>query len=419
MKNFKFYTWLLAIFISTALFVSCSNDDSTSGSENPDPIETSHFDVWVSIGGNSGMNSSNSQLVRGVKSLETQEILNFTGTGVDITSKLYQETIYKGQYYYQVPREKDRIGKYKIGDKNYEVIQECAFKNNTLKDRRYTYAWIADNSLVFMAANGDASKVIWIKVDTDNMKIVSEGELDLPSLPAGGTFSTSGIAAYRKSDNTIIYTYLNNKNKTKFYAAFINPASMSVEKTVEENRAEFMAGTAYGELLQSKSFFDAEGNYYLACNSVREGAPSTTQQSGTVLRINKNETSFDDTYTGFKGANYSRGKIVTIEYLTVGKALLYIQDPEHTGAESWGGTYNCYYAILDISTDQLKPLDLPFSEGTFSQRSLVLGNKAYIGVNPKDGAPAIYVYDIKTESLTKGVEIQEGYSFDRIVNVQN
>jgi len=58
-------------------------------------------------------------------------------------------------------------------------------------------------------------------------------------------------------------------------------------------------------------------------------------------------------------------------------------------AEGWGADYNCYYAILDLTTDQLTEIqyngtNLPFSSGTFSQRSLVLGNKAYIGVNPKD-----------------------------------
>ena len=147
------------------------------------------------------------------------------------------------------------------------MVKEFAFKEYTLKDRRYTHAWIDDNTLVLMAANGDASKVIWIKVDTKEMKHLSEGELNLPALPSGGTFSTSGIAAFRASDNTILYSYVNNKDKTKFFMAFVNPTEMTVTKVVEENRAQFMAGTAYGELLQSKSFFDASGNYYLACNS--------------------------------------------------------------------------------------------------------------------------------------------------------
>ena len=43
--------------------------------------------------------------------------------------------------------------------------------------------------------------------------------------------------------------------------------------------------------------------------------------------------------------------------------------------------------------------------------------KAYIGINPKDSEPAIYIYDIPTGTLTKGLSIQEGYAFDRIVDL--
>ncbi len=415
MKKQKFFLW--AILCATISLATVACDDSNDSEPDNDPLETAHFDIWVSIGGNSGMGSDNTQLVKGVKTLEEQETIDFKGTGTDVTAKLYQESIIKGQYYYQIPKEKDRFGKYQIKNNQITVVKEFAFKEYTLKDRRYTHAWIDDNTLVLMAANGDASKVIWIKVDTKEMKHLSEGELNLPALPSGGTFSTSGIAAFRASDNTILYSYVNNKDKTKFFMAFVNPTEMTVTKVVEENRAQFMAGTAYGELLQSKSFFDASGNYYLACNSQVAGATSTTVQYGTLLRINKNEQTFDAGYKGFQKHAGSHGKIVTAQYLTSNKALLYIQDPELTGAAGWGSDYNCYYAILDLTTDELTIPDLPYSQGTFSQRSVVLGNKAYIGINPKDSEPVIYIYDIPGGTLTKGLTIREGYAFDRIVDL--
>ena len=96
-----------------------------------------------------------------------------------------------------------------------------------------------------------------------------------------------------------------------------------------------------------------------------------------------------------------------------------MQDPEYTGAGEWGNAYNCYYATLDLTTDELTILDLPFSQGTFSQRSVVLGDYAYIGVNPESSAPCVYVYDIEEKSLTKGLTIAEGYSFDRIVTLDD
>lgn len=365
------------------------------------------------------MGSENAQLVKGLKSLEREndaDSIDFKGTGVDVTAKLYQESIIKGQYYYQIPREKDRFGKYRIGTNGIEVVKEVAFGTNTYKDRRYTHTWIGDNTLVIIAANGDADKVIWTKINTENMTIISEGTLGLPEL---SKYSTSGIASYRATDNKILYSYCHGTSslRTHFFMAFINPSDMSVEKTVMEDRASFMAGTAYGELLQSKSFFDTNGDYYLACSTINEGAPSTTQQHGTLLRIKKGETDFDKGYTGYIAPSEGKGKLITAEFLTTGKALLYIMDPEYTGASGWGDDYNCYYAILDLNTDKLDRLDLPHSEGNFSQRSVVLGNKAYIGVNPKKSAPLIYIYDIPTGKLSKGMPIKAGYSFDRIVTL--
>ena len=163
------------------------------------------------------------------------------------------------------------------------------------------------------------------------------------------------------------------------------------------------------------------GLFALTCNSVVTGAKSNTQQHGTLLRIKKGTITFDASY---KGYNYAKGKIVTVDCLNDSKALLYIQDPEHTGAAGWGSDYNCYYAILDLNTDKLEEIKyngavLPYSAGTFSQRSMVFGNKAYIGVNPKNSDPCIYIYDIKTGAVTKGLSITKGYLFDRIVTLKD
>lgn len=415
MKTFKIYLGAFFIMALGMLNFSCSDNDDPKPDVTPDPLETAHFDIWVSIGGSGGMGSTNAQLVKGVKSLEEQETIDFKGTGADVTAKLFMESIIKGQYYYEVPREKDRFGKYKITDKGIEIVKEFSFNKNTLKDRRYSHLWVDENTLVLIAANGDASKVIWIKVDAANMKIMSEGELNLPELPEGGVYSTSGIASYRTADKKILYSYLNNKDKTRFFMAFINPETMEVESTVTEDRAEFMAGTAYGQLLQSKSFFTPNGDYYLACNTKIPGSPGSTQQFGTLLRIKKGAKEFDKSYLGFRSGSGSKGKIITAECLNDTKALLYVMDPELTGAGGWGSDYNCYYAVLDLQTDKLTILDMPFSEGNFSQRSVVLGDKAYIGVNPESSAPCVYIYDITNGSLTKGLKITEGYSFDRIV----
>ena len=403
----------LSFFIALLLglfSVSCSdnNEDPT-----PAPVANTHFDIWVSLGKTSAIGSG-TLLVYGTNSLDNdQTTLTFKGTGVDVTAKLFQESIIKGQFYYQIPKEIDRFGKYRITSTGIEVVKEVAFGKNTYKDRRYSHTWIDDNTLVIIASNGDATKVIWTKINASNMTIISEGTIDLPQLTK---YSTSGVASYRSSDNKIFYSYCHGDEalRTEFYTAVINASDMTVEKTLTETRAAFPGAVAYGELLQSKSFFDANGDYYLVCNTTIAGAPRT-QQYGTLLRIKKGTTDFDASYTGFVTPSQGKGKLVTAELLTTNKALLYIMDPEHTAAGGWGKDYNCYYAVLDLNTDVITELDIPYSEGNLSQRSVVVGDKAYIGANPKNGNPCIYIYDIPTGKISKGLSIKEGFSFDRVV----
>jgi hypothetical protein len=415
MKTLKNYLFVLLLGLLGLTTFSCSEDDDTPTNSKEEVLKPSHFDIWVSIGGTSGMSKENTQLVKGVNSLEAGTEIDFKGTGTDVTAKMYQHSIIKGKFYYQIPKEKDRFGKYQIIDGEIKVVKELMFENNTLKDRRYTHAWTDDHTLVLMGSNGPSSKILWIKIDTDKMEILGEGELDLPTPPEKDKFNTSGIANYRE-DGKILYAYLYNYSKVHFFVAFIDAETMKVEKNVEENRAQFMAGTAYGELLQHKTFFDKNGDYYIACNNKIVGATSRSAQYGDIVRIKKGALDFDKSY---KGYNDTKGKIVTVDCLNNGKALLYIQDPEYTGANAWGHVFNCYYAVLDLASDKLTALDLPYCEGTFSQRSIVKGGKAYIGVNPEKENPSVYIYDIATGELEKGLDIADGYSFDRIVDIED
>ncbi len=420
MKKFKLY--LLAILFATPILFTTSCKDK----EEDSPWQKGDYDIWVSIGKDAGKANAETRIVKSVKSLESKENVDFKGAGVDVSAKLNQGSIIKDGYYYQIPKEKDRIGKYRIKDGKVEIVNEVMFKTNTLKDRRFSHAWIDDNKLVLFGADGESQKILWIKLNTTDMTISDEGILDIAA-PSGKyeKLTTSGLASYRKSDNKIIYSYAYKTGKKMkgrsdhFLVAFINPNDMKIEKTIKEDRVEFMAGTAFGELLQNKTFFSDNGDYYIACNSVLPGAKSRTQQRGNLVRIKAGETEFDKSYLGFNGKD---GKIVTVDYLpnNNNKVLLYIQDPKHTSSEwssSGKASYNCYYAVLDLQTDKLEEIKLPFSQGTFAQRSIVKGNHAYIGINPEHTQPAVYMYDITTGETSKGITITEGYSFDRIVKL--
>ena len=389
MKTFNLF-WAMLLLATTAFFTACDDSDNndthaTDPDKNEEIIQNVHYDIWDSLDETSGMGKGGTSLVQSLNSLEEDKTIDFINKGCDVTASIDEETIIKDKYYYQAaPCKKPCFGKYQIVNNELRTIQERPFKTNTYKDRRYTHAWIDDNTLVIIAANGKADEIIWTKLNAATMEIIAEGNLGLAEKNGFTKFSTSGLARYRKSDNTIIYAFQDKNDKKAFYVAFIDATNMTVKNYVKEDHAEQMAGTAYGELLQHKMFLDDNDNLYIACNSRIPNSEKSTCQYGCLLRINKNQYDFDKN-----------------------KALLYIQDPKHTGIssdnaiyEGWGDKYNCYYAVLDLTTDDKKELTyngnlLPYSSGTFSQRSFILNGKAYIGVNPEKSAPVVYVYDIK------------------------
>lgn len=419
MKKYSFFT-LLSLLLVT--FTGC---DETSNPKPIDPIEGKHFDIWAPLGGNAGMGTLDC-LVQSVKSLDEGE-MDFKGSGVDLTGKINPHTIIKGKHYYHVTKEA-RFGKYQIVDNQLIIVKEIPFSQ--LKDRRHTHAWLNDRTLLLVGSNGSSDKIIWVKIDAEEMKIVDEGELELPQPPIDHVYNTSGIAAYRKADNMILYGFKYNlsSNQTgatnqvnEFCMAFITADNMKTVKTVTENRAQMMATTAYGELRQNKAFFDENGDYYLACNSVLQGEGTTTAQHGALLRIKKGETEFDKNYNAY---TRERGKIITTTYLNNGKALLYMQDPLYTtDTKVWNSKTNpyvFYWLMVDLKTLEITDLkDIPFSNGNFSQLSVVVGKKAYFGVNPKNDKTAIYTYDTETGKINKGATLSEGYVIDRLVFIED
>ena len=163
MKKFKFlYLSLIALFVSAG-FVSCSDDDeSVSIPDDSTIVEDYHFDLWVALDRHGGMGRDVQTLVRSLGSLDAEQPqIKFTGTGTEVNATLTLETIIKGAYYYQVPVSGDRFSKYTISDNKINVIAERRFATNTYAARKYTHAWTDESTLVIMAANGAADKIVW------------------------------------------------------------------------------------------------------------------------------------------------------------------------------------------------------------------------------------------------------------------
>lgn len=420
MRKIKFLLLsFMALFIALGM-TSCSNEDEPKQDEDPTIIQDYHFDLWVALDRHGGMGRDVQTLVRSVNSLDAdQPEITFQGQGTEVNSILSLETILRGAYYYQVPVSGDRFAKYTISDNRIQVVKERRFQTNTYSTRKYTHAWIDDNTLIIMASNGDGSKIVWTKLNADDMTIIAEGNLDVKMPEGGEIYTTSGILNYRASDNKLFYFYYaktggaRGKRVTPMMTAVINPATMAVESDTPCFLDCEMVGTAYGELLQTTTFIDGNNNLYIAC--VTDDADGN--EHSHLLKIPANSTSFDQNYDGFT----SEGKLISVMYLGDNKVMAYArEDKLGTGIDA----FSHYYTVIDVVSKTSTPVtyngqQLAYSSGRFSSRMAYVNHKAYIGVDAEGQKPQIYIYDVASSQTALGATMASGYYFEQIRVVED
>ncbi len=420
MRKIKFLLLsFMALFIALGM-TSCSNEDEPKQDEDPTIIQDYHFDLWVALDRHGGMGRDVQTLVRSVNSLDAdQPEITFQGQGTEVNSILSLETILRGSYYYQVPVSGDRFAKYTIRDNQIQVVKERRFQTNTYSTRKYTHAWIDDNTLIIMASNGDGSKIVWTKLNADDMTIIAEGNLDVKMPEGGEIYTTSGILNYRASDNKLFYFYYaktggaRGKRVTPMMTAVINPATMAVESDTPCFLDCEMVGTAYGELLQTTTFIDGNNNLYIAC--VTDDADGN--EHSHLLKIPANSTSFDQNYDGFT----SEGKLISVMYLGDNKVMAYArEDKLGTGIDA----FSHYYTVIDVVSKVSAPVTyngqrLAYSSGRFSSRMAYVNHKAYIGVDAEGQKPQIYIYDVASSQTALGATMASGYYFEQIRVVED
>lgn len=419
--------------LMAVVFMSAGCDPVPQPEPEPEPVAKDYnFDLFVCAVKHGGMSKNkNGTYVRSVPALTAdQPRVEFTGKGIDITEDYTLESITRGKYYYQVPQRatggfvKFHIEHNAAGEEKIVEDAEVPFKDNVYSARKYTHAWLNDGATLLVVGTAEnATKIIWSKLAESNLAVQSEGTFDI-SLPEGySAFSTSGLLTYRKSDGKLFYFYLtkvaagiSDAATSLTHIAVISPETMKIESdtVVPFELMEETAGSAYGELMQSMIIYDEDDNMYVAGLKTVDG-----KEMGVLRRIAAGSKTFDASWNGFPNPE---GKLLTIQYLGNGKVLSYSRD-ESLGTKIDSKSH--FYSVIDLASGVRERVkyngqNLQYCGGRFSQRSIVVNGKAYIGVGgevegeAEETNPAIYIYDCKTGTVEKGIELSKGFCFDII-----
>jgi len=424
MKHFALSSLIFMACLAAA--VSCEKRPQPEP-EPVVPVEADEvFDLTVCAVKHGGMGQNkNGTYVRQVGSLSADEpMVEFTGRGIDITQTYTMESITRGKYYYQVPQEatggfvKYHIVRDASGEESVVVDAERPFGTNTYYPRKYTHAWLDnDQTLLIVGSDSEHKILYWSKLAEADLAVKSEGVLDIPVPEGYNSLSTSGLLTVRPGDGTLFYLYLAKSDddnvKPATHIAVIDPATMSVksDSLVPETVMEELVSAAYGELMQTLITYDESDNMYVAGMVTVDGT-----KYGVLRRIPAGKNQFDSDWNGFPSPE---GRLFTVQYIGNDKILAYSRE-ESLGTKMDSRSH--FYTFIDLTTCKRERVSyngtpLRYCSGRYSQRTAISRGKVYIGVTEGDGEdeyPEVYIYDIASGSLEKGVRLSKGFCFDLI-----
>ncbi|GGM96944.1 hypothetical protein GCM10010967_33420 [Dyadobacter beijingensis] len=381
--------------------VSCSDNDEKD-IVNPEP-EAASFAIWAQLGSWPNTN----YYIMNVASL-SEGAVKLEGNGVDVTTLLNNSVISKGRFYYYYNTTEGKFGKYKIENGAVSVVKEFPF-TQFLSLAGHT--WIDDNTLVMIGGVTGAKAVNYVIVNTNAMTITKAGTVSgLPAAPeTHPLYRVGGDIQYK--DGKLFFSVINYNGSDFTLFKRLNTLAVSypdfaVTKVSTDTRTAGLGNTS-GYF--TTSFVDQAGDMYFltSWNGISGGV--NTKKS--IYRIKKGSDELDPTYymdvqaeIGFTPAS---GVLMD---LGNGKAIIkYMTTDNSTTAKN-------KFAIINIATGkEFRKLD-EVPEGLGSERNVFVENgKAYIASLSGQGTDYIWIYDSATDKVTKGLELQGGYtSFSRI-----
>lgn len=423
-KNFA--TLLLSSLLTLGLLSSCGED---TPNPTPTPVEAEGFDLWIPVKGATGKTQKeyDQNIIVRAKDL-TKGTISIMGKGADTGgTALTPHIIYRDGYYYGVSRE-GNFGKFEVGP---TVLAIKEFPLPMIKDRQFSHAWLDRKTLVLVGSTGKQKEVSWARIDTQEMKLLDSGTLDLKAPAEDEIFCASGLLGYRRSDNTLIFPHIYIAKKRsdrakmlrgEIYVAFIDAATMQVKSVDTDKRADWLGSMSFGDNRTCSTFTDKAGNFYfVAAKILKETTrPSTTAQRSLILRVNSGAMETDKSYDAY---DQPRGKIIDLTPVSDDEVMLYVQDPKQATPDNpiWDSVRNRYvffWQIMNLRTHKVRRIEgVPLSVGNFSHFAAPSGGKVYLGANVASGNSCIYIYDLKSGKVSKGAELEAGFEIERIVPV--
>ncbi|MNV42972.1 hypothetical protein D3C71_1346750 [compost metagenome] len=165
-------------------------------------------------------------------------------------------------------------------------------------------------------------------------------------------------------------------------------------------------------MVQPYSFNDEKGNYYfMTCPGIALG--NRADRPTGIFRINTGEDALDRNYFFNISGSIINNHAYGIWYVGGGLAIIRTERKDlFKGLSDHYSTAHFEFYLLDVYAGKvLKKLALPLDKGTRRASIVVSGDIAYISINSTKEGNYIWLYNIKTGSLTKGLQLAGNTDF--------
>ncbi|PTS94487.1 hypothetical protein DBR11_23245 [Pedobacter sp. HMWF019] len=317
-----------------------------------------------------------------------------------------RDIIVKDGCYYHLNRKTKSFAKYSLQENQIKETASVPLKDFAIEN----YYWIGQDSLLLVGLDTENfSQVRSVLIQSDKMTLIKAADLDIPR-PSGVFNSTFvGFVERKEKELFIGYTYhqrLSPSNYTTsdtMYVAVLKYPELTLLKIDKDMRSTYPGGT---NLIQSYSFEDEQRNFYfMTCPGIALG--NRPDLPTAIFRIKAADDTLDKNYfldiSGSVIGNHAYG----IWYLGGQKAIIRSERKDlFKGLSDHYSTAHFEFYLLDLASKRvIRKLDLPLDKGTRRECVIVKNGVAYIAVNSTKEGNFIWLYDLATGTLKKGLEL--------------
>jgi hypothetical protein len=315
-----------------------------------------------------------------------------------------RDNIVKEGFYYHLNRKKALFSKYEVIDKVLKEVAAIPVKDFSLEN----FHWLGKDTLLLTGLDGhNFSQVRYLLLQTAQMKLLSAGPVDIP-LPSG-RFSTMSVGFVERRLNQLLigYTYHQNFGASDYttsdttYVTTVSYPAMKRLHTDKDTRSAYPGGI---NTIQSYSFTDQQGDYYfMTCPGIALG--NRPDLPTGIFRINKGSDAIDKNYFFNLSAaihNHAYGM------WSLGHQQVMVRAERKDLFTGLGDHYSkahFEFYVADLAHHTLRKLDLPLDKGTRRECVIVKDDTAYISLNSSTEGNFIWLYNIRTGSLKKGLQL--------------